>query len=250
MYEASAFAVWAEQRVFASETQNEIGPVLLLDRWRLGCTEERSAKAEFFRAVAVGEEPEVSHAHEARGQDVLKEAADELFDFERHDFLDTAVFVIAPSEGDFAVAHFDESMVRDGDAVDVAAEVVQSLFGSAEWLFGHDAPLLRLAGCYELPEYFWLREVFNCAVKFEASLVEGFLEGFEKVIAEVGGEDSHGQKEAGAAGDPCLSVGTQAAAGYNTVNVRMVREGLAPSVQNGQEADRRAEMLWVRGNGL
>ena len=55
-------------------------------------------------------------------------------------------------------------------------------------------------------------------------------------------EHVHGEEEAGGTGDPARPVRRQAAAGNDAVDVRMVIEVLAPSVEDREEPDLGAEM--------
>ncbi len=70
------------------------------------------------------------------------EAAEELDGFERQDLFDTAVAVILPAEADAVVFDFEQAMIGDGDAVGVAAEIVDDLGGAAEGALGVDDPAL------------------------------------------------------------------------------------------------------------
>ena len=74
-------------------------------------------------------------------------------------------------------------------------------------------------------------------------------EAVEEEPAEETRKDAHRQQEAGLAGDPARSVRRQAAARRDDVDVRVVGERRAPGVQHGGEADARAEMPWVGGDG-
>ncbi len=74
-------------------------------------------------------------------------------------------------------------------------------------------------------------------------------EPFEEEAAEQAREHPHRQKEAALAGDPARTVRRQAAAGNDDVDVRMVGQRRAPGVQYGGQADARAQMLRVGGDG-
>jgi hypothetical protein len=74
-------------------------------------------------------------------------------------------------------------------------------------------------------------------------------EPFEKQAAEETRQNAHGEEEAGLAGDPAPAVRRQAAAGNDDVDMWMMGERRAPGVQHGGEADARAEMLRVGGDG-
>ena len=71
----------------------------------------------------------------------------------------------------------------------------------------------------------------------------------EEEPAEETRQHAHGQEEAGLAGDPARPVRRQAAAGHDDVDMRMMGQRRAPGVQHGGEADARAQMLRVGGDG-
>ncbi|BCH19693.1 hypothetical protein MesoLjLa_65440 (plasmid) [Mesorhizobium sp. L-2-11] len=58
-----------------------------------------------------------------------------------HDLLPIAVPIVLPVEGDFVVLDGDEAIVGNGDAVGIAADVIEDLFGSGEGRLGIDDPL-------------------------------------------------------------------------------------------------------------
>ena len=57
------------------------------------------------------------------------------------------------------------------------------------------------------------------------------------------------QKEVGPAGDPVAAVWRQTATGDDAMQVRMMQQGLAPSVKDGEEAELGAEMYGVGSDG-
>ena len=73
-------------------------------------------------------------------------------------------------------------------------------------------------------------------------------ESFEKEAAKEARQHAHGQEEAGLAGDPARPVRRQAAAGNDEVDMGMMGERRAPGVEDGGEADARAQMLGVGGD--
>jgi len=85
----------------------------------------------------------VADAVEAGRQDMDQEAADELRRVEAHNLhpvttLDPIVF---PAEGHGDAIGADQAVVRDGDAVGIAAEIGQHGFGPAEGWLGIDDPV-------------------------------------------------------------------------------------------------------------
>ncbi len=58
-----------------------------------------------------------------------------------------------------------------------------------------------------------------------------------------------GQEEARATGEPALAI-YKRAAGNEAVDMRMMRERLAPRMKDGEEADLAAEVAWIRSDSL
>lgn len=71
-----------------------------------------------------GQETVVADLHEAMGQDVLEETADELQDIERGGPGAVAA-MLAISKGDSAMFDREDAVVRDGDLEDVGRQVLQ-----------------------------------------------------------------------------------------------------------------------------
>ena len=61
-----------------------------------------------------------------------QEAADELLGGKRHRFLLTVVPIVFPLEAHLTVFDIEQAVVGDGDAVGIAADVVEHLLGSGE----------------------------------------------------------------------------------------------------------------------
>ena len=89
----------------------------------------------------VGEEAEVADADEAFGEQMQQEAAQELVARDGHQFLMIVVNRVTPAKGDLAVGQRNQAMVGDGDAVRVAAEILEHVVGTAEGWFGVDDPI-------------------------------------------------------------------------------------------------------------
>jgi hypothetical protein len=71
----------------------------------------------------------------------------------------------------------------------------------------------------------------------------------EEQATEETGEDADRQKESGATRDPPRAIGREATARDDTVQMGMMHEGLSPAMQDGEEANLRAEMLGVSRDG-
>jgi len=101
--------------------------------------EKLTAQLEVFGLGSAGEEPEVTYADIAGGKDMKQEATDELVGGQGAHLLRPALS-IPIRKGDTTVSEIGDAMIGDGDAVGVAPEVVQNLFGSGEGGFGVDDP--------------------------------------------------------------------------------------------------------------
>ena len=111
---------------------------------RHGRGDQFSGARDIGLAGGAGEQPVVTDAVEALGQDVEQEAPDELVGRERHGAeprLPVAAVVLV-AEGDAALVEADEAAVRDGDAVGVAGEIGEHRLGPGEGRLGVDEPVL------------------------------------------------------------------------------------------------------------
>jgi len=70
-----------------------------------------------------------------------EEAAQELIQGYGHQFLLIVVSRVPPAKGDVAVGQRDQSMVGDGDAMGVTAEIVEHILGAPEGWLGVDYPV-------------------------------------------------------------------------------------------------------------
>ena len=108
--------------------------------------QQATAQGQLGGTLAVGQVAVVTDAVEAVGQDVKQEAADELVGIERHHLALVVVAVVLTQEADASLVQADQATVGDRDAMGIAAEIVQDLFGHAEWALGEDHPGRRRSG--------------------------------------------------------------------------------------------------------
>src|SRR5450759_2576431 len=179
--------------------------------------------------MAVGQEAVVADALQAGRQNVLEEAADELVGGDGHHLGFACVAIIFPLEGNLAVFQSQEAPVGDGDAMGVAAEVLQHVLRSAKGGLGVDHPLLMFEGRQVASEGLWVGKRQDVAEELEFSGGMSPGESFQKETAEASAEDLDGQQEFAAARDPAFVIGRQAAGGNHAVEVGMKIEGLPPS---------------------
>ena len=90
----------------------------------------------------------MADANQTAGQDVKQESAQKLMCGNGHDILLAGVCIVSPAEGDAIALNGHEAMVGNGDAVGVAGQVVENMFGAPERWLGINHPVLLP----ELPE--------------------------------------------------------------------------------------------------
>src|SRR6516225_1760607 len=92
-------------------------------------------------AGAIGEETVVADAMEALRQSMQQKAADELVGIECHHFGLAVRSIVFPGKANLPVGEREQPAVGDGDAMGIAAEIGQHLFGASERWFGVDHPV-------------------------------------------------------------------------------------------------------------
>src|SRR5215213_1191489 len=91
--------------------------------------------------MAIGKQAVMTNAVKAVRNGVKQETADELVGIERHYLLPAARSIILPSECDAIAVDADEAGIGDGNAMGIAPEIGQHLFGSGKWRLGIDHPV-------------------------------------------------------------------------------------------------------------
>lgn len=104
-------------------------------------TYEAADERDVFNTDAVGEEPEMADACERNGERVKEESAEELVGMKRHDFGLAGIAVIFPAERDMVIGDLGQSVVGDGNAMGVAAEITKDMVRPAKGRFGVDDPV-------------------------------------------------------------------------------------------------------------
>ena len=198
--------------------------------------------------MPVGEKAEVADAHEAAGEQVQEEAAQELIDGQAHEPLLVAVSGISPAEGDVAVGEGNESVVGDGDAVGVGTEIAQGVIRSAEGPLGIDDPVVAEQESEPGGEGCLRGEGCEVAVELEGACLESVLESGDELAAEDTAEHLDGEEEGAAGGDPAGVVWREAAGGEYAVGMRMMLQPLVPGMEHAEEADLGSEVARIAGD--
>jgi hypothetical protein len=136
-------------------------------------------------------------------------------------------------------------MVRDGNAVSVASQVVENMFCPAERRLGVDHPLLTEELMEEAAEAMGLSEADERAVELELVLISELLELSGELAAKYATQYADGQEETWGGGDPAGAILSQATGRNDAVDVWMMLEILAPAMEYAEQTDVGSEMLRV-----
>jgi hypothetical protein len=180
---------------------------------------------------------------------VEQEAAQELDRIEGQGLLPATIGVVLDAEGHVAIGDIEQAVVGDGDAVGVAAEVTEDVFGSAERRLGVDDPGRVVEAVLEGAPGVGVSELGGAAGKDELAVLPGAVESVKELAAEELGQDLDGKEEALAPGQPAGAVESKSAAGDDAVEMGMEEQVLAPGVEHRGDADVGAEVLGVPGEG-
>ena len=149
---------------------------------------------------------------------------------------------VAPTKGDLAVRQCDQAMVRDGDAVSVAAEILQQVLGSAEGWFGVHDPIFAEERTQPGSEELGMSERREFSGQVQLAVRESGLESGDKLAAKHAPQHSNGKEEAWVGSNPAGMIVGESAGGDDTVDLRMKLEFLIPGVEHAEEADLGTEM--------
>jgi hypothetical protein len=151
-----------------------------------GHGEELSALREPVGSVTIGEEAVVADAMEARWQDVQEKPADELRRLEGHGLLlvGTPRAVVLGAERDAALLDVQKSLIRNGDAMGIPADLVEHLLWAGERSLRIHDPLGLPRGCEVRGEGAGVGERGEGSAELEAPRVVRLLEVLEKEATE------------------------------------------------------------------
>jgi len=124
------------------------------------------------------------NANEAFRQYMEKESAEELSRSERHNFLGAAVCVVLPLKTDSFSVKGNQAVIRNGNAMGVAAEIPQHLHRSAERSFGIDHPAPQMQAPEQLGKLFRIGEDGGRPVAAEVAALTQPLQSGNELAAE------------------------------------------------------------------
>lgn len=103
-------------------------------RWR--SVEELATKSELVAALAVGHESEVTYFSETMRKNMGQESANKVVRSKLHGSDAIVFFAILPLKNHGAILKRDQAVVRNGNAVGIAAQVIKDLKRPCERTFG------------------------------------------------------------------------------------------------------------------
>ena len=133
-------------------------------------------------------------------------------------------------------------MVGDGNAVGIAAEILQDVLGSAEGWFGVDDPIFAEERTQPSREELGMGERCEFSGQVQLTALEGRLEAGDELATEDAPQYSDGKEEAWVGSNPAAVIPGESASGNDTVDMGMKLDFLIPGVEHAEEADLGAEM--------
>jgi hypothetical protein len=135
-------------------------------------------------AVSVGQEAKVTYPDIACRQDMKKEPSDKLIGLEGHSLLTVMVCIIAPEEGNFAVAEGEDAVITDRDPMSISAEVLKDPVRAIERRFAIDDPFFMVEMLQEGFEVSGILEMTEMGGKDQIPSLEAIFEEAEELASE------------------------------------------------------------------
>src|SRR5208282_1556605 len=152
-HHASEIADWALAERNAGQLFVSVPIVLLLaggDRLGFRHGKEPTTLRQLLRTVAIAEETVIADPLKIAGWDMNEKSPDELLGADCHRLLPATATIVLPAEADSATVDVEDAVVGNGDAMRIAADIVEDLFRSRKGRLGVDDPI-RLAERRQVP---------------------------------------------------------------------------------------------------
>jgi hypothetical protein len=137
---------------------------------------------------------------------------------------------VAPTKGDLAVLERNQSVVRDGDAMGVTAEIVEHILRTTKGWFGIDDPIFAKQRPEPRREGLRLSEGSQIAGEVQLPSLKRRLEPSNELPAKYAPEYLDGEKESRARLNPTCAIEGESTRRDDTVDVGMKLEFLIPGV--------------------
>ena len=160
--------------------------------------EQLTRTGQVIGAPSVGEQPVVTNAVQALGQNMEEKAADEFGAGERHGFgpITALAAIVFVAESDSALIMSEQSTIGDGDPMGIARQIAQYGIGAGEGTLGVDDPVGALQRHEPVAEGLGIAE---CAVGFKKAQLIGAvkrLKPAQEQAPKQPREHPHGQEKA------------------------------------------------------
>lgn len=192
-----------------------------------------------FETTASIMQAKMANTNKAIGEDMGKEAADELGDRQFHNLLFTIITVIEILEGDSILGNRHNAMIGNGNAEDVATEIFEELLFVVEWLLDIDFPIFGKGfGEHSL-------HIQSAIVGIEFAVSPELGEFKAEAVAEHIGKQESGEEKLVVSGIPGIASrgGNESSTRDDEMDVEVLLQGLTPSVHDHREANVTAEIL-------
>jgi hypothetical protein len=140
----------------------------------------------------------------------------------------------------------EDTVIVDGDAVGISAQVLKDTLGAIEGRFAIDNPLLGVEGFSEGFEVYGIFEMTEIIGKDQLLFFEGIVEKIQELAFEQGRYHSDRDEKAFAAWSPG-AIGSEASPCDNAMKMGVVHKVLTPGMENADDAYGCTEMFWVLG---
>src|SRR5579863_3942568 len=136
-------------------------------------------------------------------------------------------------------------MIRNSNAMRVAAQIAQDLSGAAEGRLGVNHPVLPMQPPQQLAELLRISQEAGGPGAAQLLLPIKALQTSEELAAEHATKNLHRQEERIAGSYPVAMVRRQPARWNGAVNMGMKKQVLSPGMQNADYTDFRAQVFWI-----
>ena len=123
---------------------------------------------------------------------------------------------VTPAKSNLAVGQRDQAMVGDGDAVSIAAEILQDVHGPAEGWFGVDDPVFAEERTQPGSEELGMGERHEFSGQVQLTALEGRLQSSDELATEHAPQYRDGKEEARVGSNPAGVIAGESARGRHS----------------------------------
>jgi hypothetical protein len=197
-----------------------------------GLAQEFPTAAQRPRFVPVGEEAVMPETHEAVGEHMQEEAADKFVGVERHGLGSMTLTPVPVGQADPSIAYIEDAVVRDGNAMGIAADIVQDVLRAGKGGLGVDHPLFGIQLGTKRCE---VRRASSGDRLPRAEQSAGGPEPGQRLTelsAKNGTQGSHWKQEARISLYPAHPVRRERASRHEAMDMEMCPQGLIPGMED------------------